>query len=227
MKRIIFLIVLLALFIQCQNQAFVSEDCSITLDQVIFSKSVNKAQEAITLRDNQRLQMTSGPQTDYFMAPNGQEKYANAPLLLTAVDNRAPFTFVTKATPGFTTTYDAGAVYLFAHDEQWLKFAFEMDEQKLTRLVTVRTNGTSDDNNHDVVSHPSVWLKISSDTESVGFYYSTDSTAWQLVRVYKNDFPPATWIGLSSQSPISTGTTTLFEGCLLSNVAIRDFRKGI
>ncbi|MGD0506895.1 MAG: hypothetical protein ABSA27_03815 [Terriglobales bacterium] len=37
----------------------------------------------------------------------------------------------------------------------WLKMAMEMDERQKTRMVSVRTIGTSDDNNHDVITEKS------------------------------------------------------------------------
>jgi regulation of enolase protein 1 (concanavalin A-like superfamily) len=90
----------------------------------------------------------------------------------------------------------------------------------------VRTLETSDDNNHDVVDQPSVYLKISSDTKTVGFYYSIDNENWQLVRVFKNDFPSGIWGGLSAQSPVGKGNSVIFEDCSLTQVSITDFRMG-
>lgn len=73
--------------------------------------------------------------------------------------------------------------------KNWLKFAFEADEKMNTRIVTVKTKDFSDDNNHDIVKSKSVFMKISSDTKCVGFYYSVDGKDWQLVRVFKNEYP--------------------------------------
>jgi hypothetical protein len=55
-------------------------------------------------------------------------------------------------------------------DDLWLKMAMEMDERDRTRMVSVRATGTSDDNNHDVVTSKSVYMKISSNMKTVGFY---------------------------------------------------------
>jgi uncharacterized protein len=103
----------------------------------------------------------------------------------------------------------------------------EMDERQKVRMVSVRTIGTSDDNNHDVVEAKSVLVKISSDTKTVGFYYSLDQKSWQLVRLFKNDYPASIWVGISSQSPIGAGTSAVFEDVSLTRQAIADFRKGI
>jgi hypothetical protein len=74
--------------------------------------------------------------------------------------------------------------------------AMERDERGKTRIVTVRTIGTSDDNNHDVVETKGVRMKISSDTRTVGFYYSLDGVGWQLVRLFRNDYPKSIRLGL-------------------------------
>src|SRR5688500_4294316 len=69
-----------------------------------------------------------------------------------------------RITSTFLETYDAGALYTWVKDDLWLKMAMEMDERRRTRMVTVRTTGTSDDNNNDVISERAVHMKIFSDT---------------------------------------------------------------
>lgn len=227
MNKIAFLILTVLLLTGCQqNTPFPGEECSLQLSGIDFTRSVNGAL-AITQQENGRITMNSGPKTDYFNDPTGSESTGTAPLLLTRIDNSKPFTLTAKVTPAFASTYDAGALYLFSDDQHWQKFAFEKDEQARTRIVTVRTIDTSDDNNHDVINQESVYLRISSDASQVGFYYSTDGAAWNLVRLYRNSYPEVLWAGLSSQSPIGKGTSTVFENCVLINESIKDFRKGI
>lgn len=147
-------------------------------------------------------------------------------MLLAPVDNSRPFTLTGKITPTFLATYDAGAFYIWVKDDLWLKMAMERDERKRVRMVSVRTTGTSDDNNHDVVTAKSVYLKISSDTKTVGFYYSLDNKTWQLIRLFKNEYPAAIWLGISAQSPTGNGTSALFQHLALTQTSITDFRLG-
>ncbi len=209
------------------ENSFKADDCSISINGIQFSKSLNNKDNLIKQINKNKVEINSGPKSDFFIDPNGKDKYSNALMLLTQVNNKKPFTFIAKVSPEFSETYDAGAIYLFENNEKWLKLAFEMDERKLTRIVTVRTNDTSDDNNHDVIVQKTAFLKISSNVQCIGYYYSTDSINWQLVRLYKNDFPSTTYIGISSQSPLGNGIKTTFENLSLNNVAIKDFRKGI
>lgn len=69
-------------------------------------------------------------------------------------------------------------------------------------------------------------MKISSDTKTVGFYYSLDNKSWQLVCLFKNDYPESIWMGLSAQSPLGEGTSVLFESASLIQQSISDFRLG-
>lgn len=213
----------------CDTQPKVTvefENSTFKIGEVAFTKSLNGGAKQAMLDSLGNLILNSGEKTDYFNEPDGSAKYHNAPLLLTEIDNSQPFTFVVKTTPQIDTTYDAGALYVYSSEDLWHKFAFEMDEHHQTRIVTVRTIETSDDNNHDTVNAASVYLKVSSDTKAIGFYYSTDKTEWQLVRIYKNDYPKKVYVGISSQSPLSKSIKTTFTECELEKKAVENFRLG-
>lgn len=192
---------------------------------IVFDRALNGA-KAVPGANPGSLAIESGPKTDFFRETDGKTSYGNAPVLLTAIDNSHPFSFSVRVTPDLIETYDAGALYLWVDEENWLKFAFERDENGRSRIVTVRTHGTSDDNNHDAVASESVFLKVSSDMTSLGFHYSVDGKAWQLVRVFRNDFPAKLWLGLSAQSPLGKGNRTEFTSLRLVDASVKDFRKG-
>lgn len=194
----------------------------------MFSESINKAKENSKVFGSDSLEIVSSAETDFFIEP-GQPPYnkANAPLLLMTVDNTKPFTFSIKVSPTHLVKYDAGMAFLYVNDSEWLKFAFEVDERMLGRIVTVKTKGFSDDNNHDAIPAKSVYLKISSDTKVVGFYYSLDAKNWQLVRLFKNEYPQNLKIGIGSQSPAGKGNKATFSEFQWAEVSVKDFRMGI
>lgn len=226
-KAYLNLLLVLAVLNGCtDNPIEKGEACAISVSGLEFTKSLNGAKSQATV-EGSKLVLKSQAKSDYFNEPDGKLSYSTAPLLLTKIDNSQPFTFTAKVTPAFVDTYDAGAMYVFLHKNWWFKFAFERDELRRTRAVTVRTIGTSDDNNHDVIDSTSVYMKISSDTKTIGFYYSLDQKAWQLVRLFQNDYPRETWIGVSTQSPIGNGTSATFEAFSLTKKSIKDFRMGI
>ncbi len=201
------------------------EECDIKLPGIAFTRSVNQA-AAHAKVEGGRITLASEARRDNFRDPDGKLSNHTAPLLLTEVDNKQPFTLTAKVTPTFLTTYDAGALYIYVREDLWLKMAMEMDERRKTRMVSVRTIGTSDDNNHDVVEAKSVYMKISSDTKTVGFYYSLDKKSWQLIRLFKNDYPAAIWVGISAQCPLGEGTSAAFEDISLTKQSVSDFRLG-
>lgn len=228
--RIPSLLFLLLMIFGCEkkaeNQSPAPVECSFQIGGITFTGALNGA-EGLVASDDRQLVITSPAKSDYFNEPDESAQYGNAPLLLTKLDNTGPFTFTATMAPEFTTTYDAGAVYLYFDSGHWLKFAFEQDERGNKRIVTVRTRGTSDDNNHDIINQSAIDLKVSSDGKSIGFYYSIDHINWQVVRVFKNDYPGQLWLGVSAQSPWGAGNKVTFSNCTLTAGSVKDFRMGV
>ncbi|MCF1749992.1 DUF1349 domain-containing protein [Mariniradius sediminis] len=201
--------------------------CLVETPTFTFSHSLNDACDAVITDQLGKIVFKSGPKTDFFNAADAKTRYGNAPILAREIDNTKPFSFSAKVSPTFGKMYDAGALYLYEHDMHWQKFAFEMDERGATRMVTVRTVDTSDDANHEIIPQPSVYMKIASNVESIGFYYSLDAEVWQLLRIYKNDFPTKVYLSISSQSPMGEGIEVLFEEIQFEEKSPADMRKGI
>lgn len=246
MKKILFLISMVAmLFNSCTNRNATSSEstrvmntdsakisgtaCDVTINGIHFTKSINNAASLISIEENNKVIFPTGEKTDYFADPDDKLSNRTAPILLSEVDNTKPFTFTAKVTPEFTQTglYNAGVLYIYVHDTFWQKLCFEQDERGKHRVVTVRTMGTSDDNNHDIIDNSSVYLKISSDTRTIASYYSIDNQNWQMVRVYQNNYPAKIWMGFSSQCPQDKRSSSVFEELHLEQKSVSDFRMGI
>jgi regulation of enolase protein 1 (concanavalin A-like superfamily) len=221
----VFLLLLSFTVTEAYSANMKTEQCRITIAGITFTRSLNGA-AADTKVENGTLTLTSGARRDNFVDPDGKLTNNTAPLLLTEVDNRQPFTFMAKITPTFRKMYDAGTLFIYVKEDLWLKLAMEMDERNKTRMVSVRTIGTSDDNDHDVIEQKSVYMKISSDTKTVGFYYSLDKKSWQLIRLFKNDYPATIHVGISAQSPLGEGNSAVFEDFSLVKQSISNFRLG-
>ncbi len=203
--------------------------CDLTIGNIHFTKSVNNASSSISIEENNKVIFTTGEKTDYFSDPNGKLSNTTAPILLTQVDNSQPFTFTAKVTPGFTENdvYNAGVLYVYVNDSFFQKLCYEQDERGKHRIVSVRTVGTSDDSNHDIVEQPYAYMKISSDTRTIASYYSLDNKNWQMVRLYENNYPAEIWLGISTQCPMGKGTKSTFEEITLKKESVSDFRLGI
>lgn len=200
--------------------------CDITIGGVKFTKAKNKAEGKIKVSGD-TMTFVAGPQTDFFRSPDGNV-VDNSPVIFTEIDNTKPFTFTAKVNPEFTETgtYSAGVLYAYENDTHNQKMCFEQDENGNHRVVTVRTIGTSDDNNHQAIPGEAVYMRLSSNGTTLGSYYSEDGKKWQLARLYKNDFPETLLLGISSQSPKDDSHTCLFSEVSLVDQPTVDFRNG-
>lgn len=208
--------------------AFRIEDCDVELGGIRFSKMVNNADKQVSLTDSV-IRFTAPEGTDLFIDPNdGKLTKSTAKILLTEIDNTKPFTFSGRLKPGFTEDglYNAANLMVVANDTLWQKFCFEQDERGKHRVVTVRTVGTSDDNNHEVIEQDNIYFKISSDTHTIASYFSLDGKEWQMVRLYKNNYPKELYIGICSQAPVKGECISEFSELSLSNDNVGDFRLG-
>lgn len=213
-----------------ENEATVENveltSCDITIGGLKFDKAKNKAAGSISV-ENDTVKFVAGPQTDYFRSPDGNV-IDTSPVIFTEVDNTKPFTFTAKVNPQFTEsgTYSAGVLYAYENATHSQKVCFEQDEYGEHRVVTVRTIGTSDDNNHQSISGETVYMRLSSDGKTLGTYYSEDGKKWHMARLYKNDFPEKLFLGLSAQSPKDNGHTCYFTEVSIVDKATADFRNG-
>lgn len=203
-------------------------ECQVRIGSLTFTHAFNGADTCVTVKGNDKLELYGTEGKDFFIDPNGKLSNNTLPILLTELDNTKPFTFVAKVTPEFTPEgiYNAADLIVFANDTLWQKLCYEQDERGGHRIVTVRTQGTSDDNNHELLNVPSVYLKLSSDTRTLASYYSLDKKEWHMVRLYKNYYPSKIWLGIASQCPQDGKCTSLFEEISLEQASVSDFRMG-
>lgn len=202
-------------------------DCNIRFDGVTFTKSLNGGDSLVTVRDSV-MTFDCSEGGDLFNDPNGKLSNHTVPAIFADVDNTKPFTISVKVKPEFTPdgTYNAADLLVMVNDSLYQKLCFEQDERGAHRVVSVRTVGTSDDNNHDVINQDFVFLKISSDTRTIASYYSLDGHEWHMVRLYKNNYPEKIMIGLAGQAPVKGSCQSVFTDLHLDQSNVADFRMG-
>ena len=204
-------------------------ECDVKIGNVAFTHALNGGDTCISIMQGENnLEFRCTEKRDIFCDPNGKLSNNTIPALLAAIDNTKPFTFTAKVTPGFTPEgrYNAADLMVYACDTLWQKLCYEQDERGRHRIVSVRTAGTSDDNNHQELDVPTVYLRLSSDTHTLASYYSTDKKVWQMVRLYENYYPERIWVGIASQSPTTGVCTSIFEEVTIEQTSVGDFRTG-
>lgn len=211
-----------------QNAGCTALATPITCSNITFTHSRLEAEKYVSQHSEQQMKICCPAVTDIFCDPNGKISNNSLPMLLCAVDNTKPFTLQAKVTSGFTPEglYNAADLLVFAHDTLWQKLCFEQDDYGHHRIVSVRTDGTSDDCNHDPHDVSSLYLKISSDTHTVGCYYSLNGKDWVMVRVSKNIYPQQLFVGIASQCPSKGECCSTFAELGLDTANVSDFRTG-
>jgi len=209
-------------------EAETGTECEVKFGDVTFTRALNGADTLVTIESDGRLRFNAGEKADFFCDPDEKISNNTAPVLLTEIDNTKPFALTAKVSPEFTKTglYNAGVLYVYANPTFWQKFCFEQDERGKHRIVSVRTMGTSDDNNHDILDQDWAYMRIFSDTRTLALYYSLDGQEWQMVRLYKNNYPERVFLGISNQCPQDKGSHSYFENMTLTTEQVGNIRMG-
>ena len=161
---------------------------------------------------------------DLFHDPAGGAPETAAPRLLGPVEG--DFQFSARVRCEFGGAYDAGALLLWAGDARWVKLAFEVSPQGEAGVVSVITDGLSDDANAFAVAGDAVWLRISrpgrrsrctaGSTASRGASSATSRSR-----------PPELRAGFLAQSPTGEGTTARFDEIGFTPERLADLRSGV
>lgn len=191
----------------------------------MFNKWINEPK--YFNQDQGTIIIESGAKTDFFVAPASDYLAHNAPIY--AFDVQGDFTLECKVKPDFKAYYDAGAMMFYVDDKAWIKFAFESTDIGHPAVVSVVTDGASDDANGEKVDSPSIWMKLSKKDKVIGLYFSHDAMEWRMVRLFQFDVKNLdnASIGLEAQSPAGLGCTVVFSDIKYTDKAVEDMRKGI
>lgn len=185
-----------------------------------------KNQPAQNTNDTQQqLSISTGPQTDWFIDPAGKHVKDNAPIAL-FVPPDAAFSIQAKVTVEFAAMYDAGTLFIYAHDTLWAKLCFEYSPQNQPMIVSVVTRKLSDDCNSVSVGDHSVYLRVYRQSDVLAFHYSLDGHYWHFVRFFSLGQVEQLQVGFSTQSPSGQGCQAVFSEIRYSARTLSDLRNG-
>jgi uncharacterized protein len=121
---------------------------------------------------------------------------------------------------------DAGGLLLRVSEKIWCKFCLEQNEYGDQNIVSVATDGWSDDVNHQLWPQGRVSLRITRFGNEVALHLSSDDKAWSLRRCLTLPLPPSVDIGFLAQSPFGQECPAKFTGWFVDDKPDPDFRSG-
>lgn len=185
--------------------------------------------EATIDQSTQTLTMRSAGGVDWTNdATGGEQQHAAASLAFVAPST--PFTLSAKVTVASDrTTFDAGALSIWADKDHWAKLCFENSPDGDTMVVSVVTNTYSDDVNSHLVTDTSIYLRLASlGNNAWAFHSSLDGKRWNFVRLFNLPTPThaPTYIGFLSQAPFGEHCEAVFSDIHLNHGPLNDTRNG-
>ncbi len=174
--------------------------------------------------NNGILRITAPKRVDFFRDPSGVASHDSAPFLYINVKNN----FVTKLhlKPNFKQVYDQGSLIIRENDKKWCKLAFEKTDYGTNAIVSVITNGLSDDANSVDINQEDIWLQIVRVNNTFGMHYSLDGIKWKMVRYFNLPVSTEVKVGLSAASPIGNGVIVDFIYFSIESKTVSNIRHG-
>ncbi|HEY4392164.1 MAG TPA: DUF1349 domain-containing protein [Paenibacillus sp.] len=189
----------------------------------LFNHWLNESQ----LEMNGNLLQISAPgRTDYFINPESGDVKNNAPFLYANV--QGDFLLRAKVRHDFISTFDGAALFIMDSEREdcWAKLCYEYTDLNTYAVVSVVTNGVSDDANGQNLTDKNVWLQIGRKGDAFAMHYSTDGSHYQMVRVFNLKASDTFKVGLVSQSPTGEGLISDFLDVQLEQVTMESIRAG-
>lgn len=172
------------------------------------------------------LQISAPGTTDYFINPESGDVKNNAPFLYANV--RGDFVLRAKVRHDFISTFDGAALFIMdsEREDRWAKLCYEYTDLNTYAVVSVVTDGVSDDANGQNLTDKSVWLQIGRKGDAFSMHYSVDGSHYQMVRVFSLKASNTLKVGLVSQSPTGEGLLSDFSDIHLEQVTMDSIRAG-
>lgn len=171
------------------------------------------------------LAFSSAPATDWFRDVRTGATSSNAPVAVVAAGG--PVTVSCSVSASLRSTFDAAGLLVHHDDEHWVKFALERSPTGRATIVSVRTEGWSDDVNHLEIDGGECRMRVTVDDRSVALHlHDPIGDRWQLVRYAAAPSPISPVVGLLVQSPTGEGTAGEFRDLAITAGAVTELRDG-
>jgi len=173
--------------------------------------------------DEKGLHIVPQPKTDFFRPYNGPQ-VDNACLLYTNV--KGDFTACSSMSVVLAGFGDAAALTVRSDSNNWFKICIERSPVGDISIVSVITNGWSDDSNGELLSQPAATLRITRKGDTFGMNYRTENGNWRFVRAFSFKLPEEVMVGVHAQAPFQAGCSASISSFTLSSIPVDDVRSG-
>lgn len=165
---------------------------------------------------------TAPARTNAFISPEGNREEFTAPVLW--LEAEGDFAFSARVAVDLRQTYDAAGLFVVADERRWIKGVVELTDLGHPAIVSVVTDGVSDDANGERWSEPAVWLQVVRKGRLWCLHFSDDGEAWRMTRYAGLDWPERVRVGLTVQSPLGEGCRARFDALRFGPNPYRDVR---
>jgi len=170
--------------------------------------------------------LTSGPASDLFIDPGGEEGGRPDAGRWTGLPGDQDFTLSARVSVQFRNVSDAGVLLLYLSERRWAKLCYELSPQRRPTAVAVVTHPISDDSRSFEIAGGPLWLRITRSGRSWAFHASEDGNGWRRVRYFSLGEASGARVGFMAQSPEGEGCTAVFDEIVYKPGVPADFRDG-
>lgn len=172
------------------------------------------------------LKVTSGEKTDFFNNPENNEITANAPFLYKEI--QGDFVATALVQPDFSDIWNACSILIHMDPTHWIKLAFENSDATGKSIVTVVTNGISDDANGAVLTNEdSIWLRTIKKDNVYALHWSKDGLDFKMARLSAMPVSNTVKVGIEAQCPAGQSAKHSFLFFSIDERTVIDLRKGL
>jgi len=179
-----------------------------------------------SLKDGSMM-IAAEPGTDFFRSPRGAEPKDNAPFLHVPVSG--DFSVRARVKADLRAFGDAGGLTIRLSPEKWAKLCIERSPAGEINIVSVVTDGYSDDANNELLDGSEAFLRITRRDSLIGFHYSLDGKTWRFARNFRFEVPEEKPLlaGIHVKSPYgSEGCSAVFRELIFSRKTVENFKSG-
>lgn len=132
-----------------------------------------------------------------------------------------------KVSHDFKNIYDSASVMIMKDLECWAKACFEYTDFNTHAVVSVVTNGSSDDANGCNLEGTTAWLQICRVGNDFAFHYSVDGEHFYMMRYFYLPVDSVIKVGLLAQAPLGDGGARVYEHLSIEKRTVKNIRMGV